>query len=307
LNSLTPPAAAAAERLPLSVRIANLIAVILPLVGLATAIALLWGTGFSWVHLGLLFGMYAVTVLGVTVGFHRLFTHRAFETNPVVKTLFAVFGSMAVQGPLLKWVALHRQHHQHSDHDDDPHSPHAAGGKGILGMLKGMYHAHLGWMFKPDAPDLLRYAADLQKDKVLRWISATFPLWVVLGLVIPTVLGGVLTMSWTGALSAYFWASIVRIGVLHHMTWSINSICHTWGTRPFKTTDRAVNVWRLAVLSGGESWHNLHHADPTCARHGVDKGQVDSSARLIQLFEKAGWAWDVRWPKQARLDARRAA
>jgi stearoyl-CoA desaturase (delta-9 desaturase) len=293
-----------AEKLPLSVRIANLIAVILPLAGLAAAIVLLWGTGFSWVHLGLMFGMYAATVLGVTVGFHRLFTHRAFDTNPIVKAIFAIFGSMAVQGPLLKWVALHRQHHQHSDGDDDPHSPHAGVGEGVLGMLKGMWHAHIGWMFKPDRPDLLRYAADLQKDRLLRWISATFPLWVVLGLVIPTVLGGLLTMSWTGALCGFLWGGLARIFLAHHVTWSINSVCHIWGSQPFDSHDESRNNFVFGVLAMGEGWHNNHHAFPRSARHGLRWWEPDVSYWIICAMEWMHLARRINVPTTQAISAK---
>ena len=178
-------------------------------------------------------------------------------------------------------------------------------GGGVKGLTKGLLHAHVLWLFDTEQTDQRRFVPDLLADKDVSRISRLFPAWVAVSLLLPALLGGLLTWSVTGALTAFFWASVIRVGLLHHITWSVNSICHTWGERPFKTNDRAVNVWWLAVVSGGESWHNLHHADPTCARHGVDKGQVDSSARLIRWFEKAGWAWDVRWPKAERLAKRR--
>jgi stearoyl-CoA desaturase (delta-9 desaturase) len=177
----------------------------------------------------------------------------------------------------------------------------------VWGLTKGLFHAHVGWLFDTEQTDQKRFVPDLLADKDIARVARQFPTLVAVSLLTPALLGGLLTLSWTGALTAFFWASIIRVGLLHHITWSINSICHTWGSRPFVTKDRAVNVWWLAAVSGGESWHNLHHADPTCARHGVDKGQLDSSARVIWLFEKAGWAWDVRWPKPERLAARRAA
>jgi stearoyl-CoA desaturase (delta-9 desaturase) len=189
-------------RLSMGVLGVNLTAVIVPFLGLVTAVILLRGRGFSWVDLGLLLGMYAVTAVGITVGFHRLFTHRSFETNRVVQFVLAALGSMAVQGPLLKWVAYHRRHHQHSDTRDDPHSPHHHGA-GPLGLLRGLWHAHVGWVFLSDPPNLSRYVKDLRQRRLLRYVSALFPLWVLAGLAVPTVLGGVLTLSWSGRCSGW--------------------------------------------------------------------------------------------------------
>lgn len=172
-------------------------------------------------------------------------------------------------------------------------------------LLKGLWWAHMAWMFDSERTDQRAYAPDLLKDPDIVRVSRQFVLWTALSLAAPAAVGGLVTWSWGGALSAFFWGSLVRVALLHHVTWSINSICHATGKRPFRSRDRSGNVWWLAVLSCGESWHNLHHADPTSARHGVDRGQVDSSARLIRWFEKAGWAYDVRWPKQSRLDAKR--
>lgn len=204
-SSLAPVSPAVAEsgsplealpRLSFGVRMANLVAIVLPFLGLVAAIVFLWGRGFSWVELGLLLGMYSVTAIGITVGYHRLFTHRSFETNRVVQFLLAAFGSMAVQGPLMKWVAQHRRHHQHSDTEDDPHSPHHQG-HGLIGLLRGVWHSHIGWVFTPDPPNLSRYVKDLRQSRLLRYVSVLFPVWVLIGLLIPTVLGGVLTLSWS--------------------------------------------------------------------------------------------------------------
>jgi stearoyl-CoA desaturase (delta-9 desaturase) len=181
----------------LAARVVNLIAVIAPFLGLVAAIAFLWGRGFSWVELGLLLGTYVLTALGITVGFHRLFTHRAFETGRVVQFILAALGSMAIQGPLLKWVAFHRRHHHHSDTPEDPHSPRHKG-QGILGLLRGLWHAHLGWLFQPDPPDLFRYVKDLRQVGLLRTVSALFPLWVAVSLLVPSILGGLLTWSLDG-------------------------------------------------------------------------------------------------------------
>jgi stearoyl-CoA desaturase (delta-9 desaturase) len=286
-------------------QVALAIFIVVPLLGMLGAGFVLWGTGLSLVDLALAVVFYAITLFGITVGFHRLFTHGSFKAVRPLRIALAIAGQMAIEGPVTRWVADHRRHHAFSDEEGDPHSPWRYG-TGFRALTKGLWHAHIGWLFDVEQTDQKRFAPDLLADKDIARISRWFPGLVAVSLLAPAVLGGLITWSWTGALTAFFWASVVRIGLLHHMTWSINSICHTWGSRPFVTKDRAVNVWWLAVISGGESWHNLHHADPTCARHGVDKGQLDSSARLIRWFERAGWARDVRWPKAERLAARRA-
>ncbi|MGB8649405.1 MAG: acyl-CoA desaturase [Mycobacteriales bacterium] len=287
-------------------QVALAIFIVVPLAGVLASGFVLWGTGLSWLDIALATVFYAISGHGITVGFHRYFTHGSFKATRPVRIALAVAGSMAVQGPVTRWVADHRRHHAFSDEEGDPHSPWRYGG-GFKGLSKGLFHAHVGWLFDVEQTDQKRFAPDLLADRDVARVARFFPAIVAFSLLAPAVLGGLISGSWTGALTAFFWASVIRVGLLHHVTWSINSICHTWGDRPFKTKDRAVNVWWLAVASMGESWHNLHHADPTCARHGVDKGQLDSSARLIRLLEQAGWAWDVRWPKPERLAARRAA
>ncbi|MCU1587425.1 MAG: Stearoyl-CoA 9-desaturase [Frankiales bacterium] len=287
-------------------QVALAIFIVVPLLAVFGAGFVLWGTGLSWVDVTLTVVFYAISGHGITVGFHRYFTHGSFKANRPLRIALAIAGSMAIQGPVTRWVADHRRHHAFSDADGDPHSPWRYG-ESFRGLTKGLFHAHVGWLFDVEQTDQKRFAPDLLADKDIAKVARCFPVIVAFSLLAPAVLGGLITMSWMGALTAYFWASIIRIGLLHHVTWSINSICHTWGNRPFVTKDRAVNVWWLAVISMGESWHNLHHADPTCARHGVDKGQLDSSARVIAGFEQLGWAHDVRWPKPERLDARRAA
>jgi stearoyl-CoA desaturase (delta-9 desaturase) len=289
----------------LAVRVTTLLAVILPLVGLVAAVFFLWGWGFSWVELGLLLGMYALTALGVTVGFHRLFTHRAFETNRVVQFILGVLGSMSVQGPLLKWVALHRRHHEHSDRPGDPHSPHFHG-RGVPGLLRGLWHAHLGWMFQPDPPDLPRYVKDLRHSALLRMVSALFPVWVAAGLLLPGVLGGLLTGTWVGAWYGLAWGGLARIFLVHHVTWSVNSVCHLWGRQPYGSGDQSRNNFVFGVLALGEGWHNTHHAFPTSARHGLRWWQVDVSYWVIRTLALVGLAWNVRVPtKQAQAQERR--
>lgn len=258
----------------------------------------------SWLDLGLMVFFYFLGCHGITIGFHRYFTHGSFKAKRPLRIALAVAGSMAVEGPLVRWVADHRKHHRFSDAEGDPHSPWKYG-ETVPALLKGLWWAHMAWMFDEEQTPQQKYAPDLIKDPAIRRISRQFVLWTIVSLGLPPLIGGLVTMSWWGAFTAFFWASLVRVALLHHVTWSINSICHAVGKRPFKSRDRSGNVWWLAVLSCGESWHNLHHADPTSARHGVQRGQIDSSARIIRWCEQLGWAYDVRWPSAERIDARR--
>lgn len=278
-----------------SARIGTMFAVVLPLVGFAFAMVSLWGWGFGWVDLGLLVGMYALSALGITVGFHRYFTHKSFETNAVVRFILAALGSMAVQGSVLRWVAQHRRHHQHSDTPADPHSPHHHG-HGIMGMVRGFWHAHIGWAFKPDVVGLDRYVTDLRKFVSIRVASALFPLWILLGLVVPAVLGGLITGTWGGALFGLIWGGLVRVFLVHHITWSVNSVCHLWGSQPYPDKDHSRNNLVFGVLALGEGWHNNHHAFPTSARHGLRWWQIDVSYYVIRALALVGLAWKVRVP-----------
>lgn len=277
--------------------------IVVPFLAVLAAIPIAWGGWLGWTDLAIMAVMYVVTLHGVTVGFHRLFTHKSFKPNRAVKNALAVAGSLAIQGPVVRWVADHRKHHKFSDRDGDPHSPWKYG-TSLGALVKGLWHAHMGWLFDVEQTPQRKYAPDLMNDPDIVRISRLFPLWVGVSLVAPAVAGGLVTWSWQGAVTAFFWGSLVRISLLHHVTWSINSICHAIGDRPFVSRDKSANVWWLAIPSGGESWHNLHHADPTCARHGVMRGQVDTSARLIWMFEKAGWVHDVRWPVQERIQSK---
>lgn len=285
-------------------RLINLGLVVIPFVGLVAAIVLLWGVALSWTHLAVFGGMYLLTVFGVTVGYHRYFTHRSFKTWKPIAVCLAVLGSMAVQGPVLNWVADHRRHHQHSDDEGDPHSP-KTHGSGVWGMLRGMWHAHMGWMFEATPADRDRYVGDLKKDRVIRWIDRLFPLWAVLGLLVPAALGGLLTMSWVGVLLGFIWGGLVRVFFVHHVTWSVNSICHFWGAKPFNTGDESRNNAVFGVLAMGEGWHNNHHAFPTSARHGLRWWQLDASYVVIWVMSKIGLAWDVRVPSPARVAMKR--
>lgn len=280
--------------------------VAVPLLAVLVAVPVAWGWGIGWTELTLALVFYLVASHGITIGFHRLFTHGSFKANRPLKIALAIAGSLAIEGPVARWVADHRKHHAHSDAEGDPHSPWHSG-DGAWGLTKGLWHAHTGWLFDVEQTPLQRYVPDLLKDKDLVRISRLFPALVAVSLLLPAVLGGLITWSWSGFFLSFFWATLVRVALVHHVTWSINSVCHVWGKRPFRSRDRSGNVAWLALLSAGESWHNWHHSDPTCARHGVLRGQIDTSARLISWFEAWGWATDVRWPKPERLEARRVA
>src|SRR5215207_310203 len=264
--------------------------IVVPFLAVLAAVPIAWGGWLGWTDLAIMAGMYWFTGHGVTVGFHRLFTHKSFKPNRPLKIVLAIAGSMAIQGPVVRWVADHRKHHKFSDRDGDPHSPWKYG-TSLGALTKGFLHAHIGWLFDTEQTPQRQYAPDLLKDKDIVRVSRMFPLLVLFSVLAPAVIGGLWSWSISGALTAFFWASLVRIALLHPVTWSINSICHTIGDRPFKSRDKSGNVWWLAILSQGESWHNLHHSDPTCARHGVLRGQLDTSARTIWFFEKRGWVY----------------
>ncbi|HJP77981.1 MAG TPA: acyl-CoA desaturase [Pseudonocardiaceae bacterium] len=279
--------------------------VIIPLAALIIAVPFAWGWGLNWVDVGMAIGLYMLTGLGVTVGYHRHFTHSSFKAARPLRVALAIAGGLSFQGTTTGWVADHRRHHAFSDRDGDPHSPWRFG-TGPAALAKGFYHAHLGWLFDRDLTNRERFAPDLVADPAIQRVDQQFIVLSLASIGVPALVGGLATLSWWGAVTGLFWAGLVRIGVLHHVTWSVNSICHMFGERPFNSRDKAANFWPLAVFSFGESWHNLHHADPTCARHGVQRGQIDISARLIWMFERLGWATDVRWPTPRRL-ARLAA
>jgi stearoyl-CoA desaturase (Delta-9 desaturase) len=274
--------------------------VALPMLALVAAIPVAWGWGLGWHDVVLAIAFYYFTGLGISIGFHRYFTHGSFKAKKGLRIMLAIAGSMALEGPVLGWVADHRRHHKYSDREGDPHSPWRFGDD-WRALLKGLIWAHIGWMFGPDRTSKEKFVPDLLADRPIRWISAFFGGFAVLTLLLPAAIGFAWSGTWVGALTAFFWASLVRITFLHHVTWSINSICHTFGKEEFEVKDKSRNVNWLAILSFGESWHNLHHSDPTCARHGALRGQIDTAARLIWFFEKFGWAHDVRWPDEARL------
>ncbi|MBA2624459.1 MAG: acyl-CoA desaturase [Acidimicrobiia bacterium] len=277
-----------------------------PLAALLVAVVKVWGWGVSPRDLLLALAFYAVTGHGITVGFHRLFTHRSFQAVRPVRVALAVAGSMAFEGPVIGWVADHRRHHAFTDVDGDPHSPHLFG-RGPIARLRGLWHAHTGWLFEHDPTPREQYARDLVGDRDLVRVDRLFPLWCTISLALPFGLGWLLGGTLAAGGTALLWAGAVRICLLHHVTWSINSLCHTFGRRPYPTADRSTNLPALAVLSMGESFHNTHHAFPNSARHGLERRQLDSSAALIGWLARRGWARDVRQPDADRRRARAAS
>ena len=254
----------------------------------------MWDKALHWRDLAILGGLYAVTGLGVTVGFHRLLTHRSFKTSPALRGIFAALGSAAIEGPVISWVADHRKHHTFSDEQGDPHSPHVGHGGGWRGTLRGLFHAHLGWLFiHTERGSKRRFAPDLMDDPVVSFVDRTFLLWAVIGLAIPFALGYAIGGTLVAGLTALLWGGAVRVFLLHHVTYSINSVCHVFGRRRFATDDESRNVFWLALPTFGEAWHNNHHAFPTSAVHGLRRWELDPSAAVIRVLERLGLVWDV--------------
>ncbi|MDJ0718183.1 MAG: acyl-CoA desaturase [Prochloraceae cyanobacterium] len=280
-----------------------LIAIITPLLGSIAAFFWFGIHGINSVDLSLCLGMYAITTLGITAGFHRLFTHRSFATGKVMQILLGIAGSMAVQGPVLFWAASHRRHHQNSDRPDDPHSPNIDG-QGIPILFNGFWHAHIGWMLNHNSENWVRYIPDLLRDKLIFRLNQWYFYWIFLGLLIPAILGGLLTWTWQGILSGLLWGGFLRIFLVHHTTWSINSICHLYGSRPYETKDESTNNFLCALLTFGEGWHNNHHAFPTSARHGLKWWQIDITYLVIYLLEKGGLVWNLKIPNSSMLEAK---
>jgi stearoyl-CoA desaturase (delta-9 desaturase) len=269
-------------------------AVLLPFVVVAIAVPLLWGDLVGWSDVAVFVLMYLISGYGVTVGFHRMLTHRAFQTHKATRYLFAGMGSLSVQGPVIDWVADHRKHHAHTDQEGDPHSPHVGHGSGVSGALKGLFHAHVGWLWRTHGEARAhKYAKDLVEDRGMRIINRRFPLFVLASLVIPAVIGGLLSWSLWGAFTGLIWGGFARIFLQHHVTWSVNSVCHFFGKRRFEVEDQSTNVFWLAIPSFGESWHHNHHAVPRSAAHGLRWYELDPSQMLIALMRRTGLAWDV--------------
>ena len=289
-------------------RIITAIITILPILALGIAVWQTWMGLLQPSDIVVFLILYVGTGLGVTVGFHRLLTHRSFKTTKAVRGTLAILGSAAIEGPVISWVADHRKHHAFADKPGDPHSPHVDHGGGWLGALRGLVHAHFGWLFiHTQRGARARYAADLVEDRVISFVDRTFLVWAVGGLAAAFLLGGLIGWSLEAALTGLLWGGAVRMFVLHHVTYSINSLCHFFGRRDFETADESRNLLWLTVPSFGEAWHNSHHAFPTSAVHGLGRRQLDVSALVITGLEKAGLAWDVVRPSQKRIAAKAAA
>jgi stearoyl-CoA desaturase (delta-9 desaturase) len=289
-------------------KIANLGAVIIPFLATLAAIVLFWNRIVSPTDLAILAVMYLLTATGITVGYHRMLTHRSFRTHKPTEYGFAALGSMAVQGSVIAWVADHRKHHAHTDVEGDPHSPHVGHGDGVGGVLRGLWHAHTGWLLSEHGrADWKKYAPDLYEDSGMRLINRWFVGLVVLGLALPALAGYLITGTLLGAATGLLWGGLVRVFFVHHVTWSVNSICHFLGTRRFEVDDHSTNVFWLALPSLGESWHHNHHAFPRSAVHGLRRWELDPSAFLIRGMERVGLAWNVIRIAPERQEAKLAS
>jgi stearoyl-CoA desaturase (Delta-9 desaturase) len=275
-------------------RFANLAVTVVPLLLIGVAVWQSWGGLLVWQDALIFFATLIPFGFGITIGFHRLFTHRAFKTSAPMRALWAILGSMALEGPVIEWVAYHRRHHRFSDTEGDPHSPHVGHGDGVGGAIRGLFYAHVGWvLFSDESAEEEKYAPDLIADPVVLFVDRTFVLWAIAGLALPFGLGVALTGTIYGGLMGLLWGGAVRIFFLHHITFCINSLCHFFGTRGFATADESRNLAWLAPFTFGEAWHNNHHAFPTSARHGLGRAQLDPSAAVIGLMERTGLVWDV--------------
>lgn len=287
--------------------VATVAVIVVPFLAFLVAVVLLWGYAVSVTDLVLMFVMYVVTTLGITVGFHRMLTHRSFEAKPWVRTCITIAGTLAIEGKPSSWVADHRRHHAYSDQAGDPHSPHVHfENDGFFGTLKGFWHAHIGWLVTEGSSSLKRYTPDLLKDRMVMRLDKLFPLFLLFTLLIPFALGVLITGKWWGGVTALLWAGGVRMFLTHHLTWSVNSICHMFGRRPFEANDRSTNNWLLALPTMGEAWHHNHHTFPLSAYHGLRRWQraMDPSGWVIWTLEKLGLVWNVKTVSEAQLAAK---
>ena len=279
--------------------------IILPMLAVVAGTIIAWVSGsVHWIHLLMAFVGYMATGMAITIGYHRLFTHKSFRTNRFMTGFWAILGSMAVEGPIVRWVGMHRLHHQHSDHELDPHSPHTHNEEGIKGLLSGLWHSHMGWIMFAVPVDLDRYTPDLRKDKLLMFIDRTFFVWVILGLLIPGFIAWAVTGTIVGGLLGILWGGLIRMFMVHHVTWSVNSACHLWGPQHYVSHDHSRNNAVFGIFAFGEGWHNNHHAFPASARHGLKWWQFDISYIVIRLMSWVGLASDVNVPSAERQAAK---
>ncbi|WP_235018520.1 acyl-CoA desaturase [Tolypothrix sp. NIES-4075] len=294
------------DRLKTPQQLHALASVLIPLLGTVVAIAIASRSGISPIELGLLIGMYVLTVTAISVGFHRQFSHCTFKTHTWVRVILAILGSMACQGPVIFWVSTHRRHHQFSDESGDSHSPYVKDDE-QLGFLQGLWHSHVGWTFTQEITNTFLFAKDLLRDPVISKVNQLYYVWVLLGLFIPAILGGILTQTWMGVLSGFLWGGLVRLFLTYQATNSINSITHLFGNRPFDTGDWSRNNIWLAIPTGGEAWHNNHHAFPNSAKFGLSWWQIDLGYWVIRVLEMIGLAWDVKSPTAGMIQAKKEA
>ncbi|AOY84951.2 acyl-CoA desaturase [Moorena producens JHB] len=281
---------------------------VIPTIGTITAIALLWWYPISSVEIGLLIGMWALSMIGMSVGLHRYFAHRAFKTSQTMSVILAILGCMGAQGPVVSWVAVHRRHHEYSDLPGDPHSPNPELlGEGIFGTLRGLWHAHVGWLTNHEYPNPMYYAPELMRDKTISKINRNYVVWIVLGLLIPTILGGIIHGSWIGAVEGLLWGGFVRMFVVDNSILSINSFSHAFGTHPFDSKDQSRNNIWVAIPTFGESWQNNHHTFENSAAIGLKWWQIDLGYCLIWGLEKLGLVWDVKLPTAKMIEAKKLA
>ena len=279
--------------------------IFIPFIGSIFAVVLLSLSNIDGLQIGLLVSMYTLTLIGITVGFHRHFSHSSFKTNIAIRIILAISGSMAVQGPVIHWVSNHRRHHQYSDQPGDTHSPHIYEGQKFA-KFRGLWYAHIGWMLNSEVTNSTLFARDLLQERAIAKVNQLYLVWVLLGLAIPAILGGILSGTWIGGLEGFFWGGLFRIFLAHHATWSINSITHLYGKRPFETKEQSTNNIWLAIPTYGEAWHNNHHAFPNSAKFGLQWWQVDLGYWVIRTLEILGLAWDVKAPTAGMIEAKKA-
>jgi stearoyl-CoA desaturase (Delta-9 desaturase) len=278
---------------------------VLPILGIVFAILLIFRNGIGRVEIASLCLMYLLTMGGMTIGLHRYFAHRCFEAGPQMRLVLAILGSMAAQGPLLSWVTIHRKHHAFSDRPGDPHSPHIYGNK-LLGMLNGLWHAHIGWMFTENAADW-SFSRDLMVDRRLFWVHRTYLYWVTIGFVLPALIAGQLTRSWSSAALGFLWGGLVRCFVVNQASWCVGSVCHYFGSKRFETRDHSANNYIVALLTFGEGLQNNHHAFPSAARHGIAWWEPDFSGTVIGLLSRMGLVWNTHHPSEESIEKLRKA